>query len=509
REGKFTIFNEQNGFADDTVLSIYQDANEVFWIGTASHGLFRFSGGKFFNYTREMGLFSDAVFSTMEDDNGYFWMTCGSGVYRVTRKELEDCASGKRPGITCISYGHADGLVTEQCSAVAQPSVCKTKDGRLWFATAKGLATIDPNSDLNKNDVIPPVVIEKTLSDRKSLAIESGGVRVEPGHRDLEFGYTALSLRSPEKNRFKFKLAGFDSDWVDAGTRRVAYYNNLAPGHYEFHVVACNNDGVWNEKGASLAVIILPHFWQTPAFIIVAVLLAGSAMTGLVRYVSVKKYKHRLALLEQQHQIEKERTRIARDIHDDLGSSLTQIALLSELGQKEQSNFAVVAEHFQRISGTARELVQGMDQIVWAVNPKNDTLDNLANYICHFAENFFQLTPVRCRLDVPADLPSCALSAEVRHNIFLVIKEALHNVVRHAEATEVWIRLSVEADVFTVQIEDNGKGFRGSPANVATSDGLENMPKRLESLGGKFSLQSEPGKGTRIRFQIPIKSRER
>ena len=508
KKGRLTVFTEQNGFPNDAVLSIYQDANQVFWIGTASHGLFRFSGGKFFNYTRQMGLFSDAVFTTMEDDNGYFWMTCGSGIYRVARKELEDCASGKRPGITSISYGRADGLVTEQCNAVAQPTVCKTKDGRLWFATAKGLSTIDPNSDLNKNDLVPPVVIEKTLSDRKPLAIESGSVRVEPGHRNLEFCYTALSLRSPEKNKFKFKLGGFDSDWVDAGTRRAAYYNNLAPGRYEFHVLACNNDGVWNEKGASLAVIILPHFWQTPAFMIVSIFLTGSTLIGMVRYVSVKKYKHRLALLEQQHQIEKERTRIARDIHDDLGASLTQIALLSELGQKEQSNLAAVTQHFQRISGTARELVQGMDQIVWAVNPKNDTLDNLANYICHFAENFFQLTPVRCRLDVPANLPACALSAELRHNIFLVVKEALHNVVRHAEATEVWIRLLVQGEIFTVLIEDNGKGFEGSPTNASLSDGLENMPKRLESLGGKFSLQSRPGKGTRIQFQIPIKRKE-
>ncbi|HZQ48128.1 MAG TPA: triple tyrosine motif-containing protein, partial [Verrucomicrobiae bacterium] len=325
------------------------------------------------------------------------------------------------------------------------------------------------------------------------------------GRGELEFHYTALSLSAPEKNRFAYKLEGFDHEWIDAGLRRTAYYQNIYPGHYRFRVIACNNDGVWSEAGASLALVLLPHFWQTWWFLSLCVLAGVGIVGGTVRYISGKKLRQKLALLELQHSLEKDRARIARDIHDDLGATLTQITLLSELTQRESSQPRQVTLHAAQISQTARELVQAMDEIVWAINPRNDNLPRMAGYIFQYAEKLFSGTPLRCRFDSPDDLPEQSLSAETRHHLFLTAKEALNNVARHAGATEVWLRLKVGGSELQICIEDNGKGFAAGSTRQF-GNGLDNMKKRMDEIGGVFELTSVPGGGTSIRLRFPLKT---
>jgi signal transduction histidine kinase len=213
--------------------------------------------------------------------------------------------------------------------------------------------------------------------------------------------------------------------------------------------------------------------------------------------------------LELQRAVEQDRDRIARDIHDDLGAGLTQITLLSEIARRESPD--EVASHLGQISDTARELTRTMDEIVWAVNPRHDSLDGLVTYICQFAQEYLTLAGVQCRLDVPAHLPPHPLRADVRHNLFLAVKEVLHNIVKHAHARVVSLRLVAHPSGFRLSIEDDGHGFRpgvDAPAEqvdrAAAGCGLGNLQQRLAAIGGAFTIASEPGRGTRVDFEVPL-----
>jgi len=352
------------------------------------------------------------------------------------------------------------------------------------------------------------VMIEQVLADRKKIAASPGEAltgemplassapdpfQVAPGHGDLEIQYTALGLRAPEKNRFKYMLEGFDTAWIDAGTRRTAYYNNIGPGKYHFRVLASNNDGIWNETGASLDFVFLPHYWQTWWF--------KAAVPLLFLLLFWAWYRFRLAQLKQ---IERLRIQIASDLHDDVGSRLTKVAMVTEFVDRETSSSDRSKPHIQAIARTTREVIQSMDEIVWTINPKNDTLDNLANYIFQYTQEYFQNTSVRCRIDVPARLPDHALSTEERHNLFMAVKEALNNVLKHAQADEVRIGLTVQESKMTIRIIDNGKGFEVAKVN-GSGNGLENMRARLGRVGGKLMVESQPGKGTRVEMEAPIR----
>ena len=222
-----------------------------------------------------------------------------------------------------------------------------------------------------------------------------------------------------------------------------------------------------------------------------------------VRYWSVRRLRRKLRLLQEQHALEKERTRIAQDIHDELGASLTSIALLTELGQKHKEQSQEVSADLGKISATAREAVRAMDAIVWAVNPRNDSLDHFANYVSQFAEEFFRLTPIRYRLNVPPDLPERPLSTEARHNLFLAVKESMNNIVRHSGATEVSLQMSCDEAGLTIVIEDNGKGMQVGDQSPG-KDGILNIRNRIENLGGTFDLESRAGQGTRVRLHLPL-----
>ena len=287
----------------------------------------------------------------------------------------------------------------------------------------------------------------------------------------------------------------------------MAAYHQLPPGHYQFRVMACNADSVWNETGAMLAVRVLPPFWQTWWFGTASgvVVLGGSGWA--VRGWSLRRLRRKVRLLEEQHALQKERTRIAQDIHDELGASLTRIGLLTDLGQKHLDQPKEVAGDLAKISASAREAARAMDAIVWAANPRNDSLDHFANYISQFAEELFRLTPIRCRLDIPADLPDHPFSTEARHHLFLAVKESLNNVVRHSDATEVWLRVTCSlvgaAKELIILVEDNGKGLPHEPSPTR-HNGLVNIRHRIEALGGRLTLESSSGKGTRVQMSLPL-----
>ena len=257
--------------------------------------------------------------------------------------------------------------------------------------------------------------------------------------------------------------------------------------------MARNEDGVWNETGAGLDVAVQPQFWQTWWFRAAVGLGLAGIVVAVVRYFSTQKLRRQLQLHEQQEALEKERSRIARDLHDQLGANLTQVALLGEMAEADKNSPAEIESHAQQISQTARETTRSLDEIVWAVNPSNDTLEGLINYACKYAQEYLALAGVRYRAGVPAQLPAITIPPEVRHNVFLAFKEAVNNVVKHAQASEAWIRLRLQPDHFTLSVEDNGRGLGmpGGPDTKRTSQHAQTNGRHSRRL---FRRPRRPGR---------------
>ncbi len=239
-------------------------------------------------------------------------------------------------------------------------------------------------------------------------------------------------------------------------------------------------------------------FWQKWWFRTAVILCLVGTVVAVVRYLSTQKLRRQL---QQQASLEKERSRIARDLHDQLGANLTQVALLGEMAEADKNSPAEIESHAQQISQAARETTRSLDEIVWAVNPSNDTLEGLVNYVCKYAQEYLALAGLRYRAEVPVQLPAVDIPPEVRHNVFLAFKEAVNNVVKHAQASEVRVRLQLQPGSFALNVEDNGRGLSG---RNAARNGLRNMRKRMEDIHGEFSISPGTGGGTVVCLAVPF-----
>ncbi|MCX6569818.1 MAG: diguanylate cyclase [Candidatus Aminicenantes bacterium] len=295
KEGKLTTLTE-GGLSGHSVLALYEDRSGTLWIGTDGVGLIRLKNGQMTKFTIDEGLFDNTVFEILEDEFGDLWMGSNKGIFRVSKKELEDFAAGGIRSIISVAYSVADGIKNSECNH-GSPSGFRTRDGKLWIATIRGVVVIDP-AHITANQVVPPVIIEEFIVDRIAGGFHEGA-RLPAGSRIFEFHYTGLSLLAPEKVKFKIKLEGFDKDWVDVGTRRVAYFTNIPPGKYRFRVIACNNDGVWNRTGASFDFILKPYFYQTVFFYVLCGLSVAAMVLGGFR-IRVRQLRAREKLLTLQ-----------------------------------------------------------------------------------------------------------------------------------------------------------------------------------------------------------------
>jgi signal transduction histidine kinase/ligand-binding sensor domain-containing protein len=507
-------FQREDGLPSNDINCLHFDEDGALWIGTSGGGLCRLKAGHFSLIDRAQGLPNSVIGNIEDDGHGFFWMSSHGGIIRASKAELNNCADGKIRAVRCVAYGINDGMPTIECSTGLQPAGCKTPDGRLWFPTSKGLVVINPE-EVKINDRPPPMALEELLVDGELVTNTVSPLQIPAGRNRFEFHYTALSLVVPEKVSFKYRIEGLEKEWVDAGTKRVADYNFLPPGNYTFQVIACNNDGIWNETGVTLPFTLLPYFWQTLWFRALASLTIMAVAGGAVWIDARRRLHRRLEKLERQQAIERERARIAKDIHDDLGASLTRIIMLSQPERGEMQAAEQGSANLERIHGTARELTRSMDEIVWAVNPRHDTLDSLASYLSRFAYDFLSAANVRCRLDVPLQFPAWPLTAEVRHNLFLAFKETLHNVVSHAAAAEVRVALQLAGEKIVLTVTDDGCGFNVAepnsrplqkPGQSSQGDGLANIKRRLAEIGGECEIQSAPGQGTTVKFIVPVKA---
>jgi signal transduction histidine kinase/ligand-binding sensor domain-containing protein len=495
------------------IWSLLAEADGTVWVGTFRDGLLRYRDGKFTRFGVSEGLPDSIICQILSDDADNLWLGSHQGIFRVAKPALNEFARGGIKSVPVMAFDRSDGLPSLECSGGYQPAAWHGRDGRLWFTTVKGTVSVQPG-EIRTNLLSPPVVIEEILIDGKSLdatarapgqPVPAGVVydgdknflKVPPGKHQFEFRYTGLSLVSSDRVQFRYRLEGADADWVEAGTSRMAQYNFLPHGTYHFQVAACNSDRIWNVAGAALTLKIQPFFYETLWFRILAGLAAAGLVAGAVRYSILRRLHRKLEQLARQQAVERERARIAKDIHDDLGAHLTLIARLGDLAKQEKN-----LERIDKMAGTARQAVKSLDEIVWAVNPRNDTLAHLIDYMGQYAADYLRAAGVRCLLDVPEQLPSRGVTSNVRHNVFLVVKEALQNIVKHAGATEVWLRVNATDRELRIVIEDNGCGFNQAPAD-ALADGLRNMSQRMNDLGGECRVQSRVGAGTQIMATLP------
>ena len=504
QDGACRVYDKANGLLSATVRALLVGKGGTLWIGTEGGGLSRLKEGRVYTFSAGQGIRQKTIVQLLTDDQGLLWLGTYRGIYRVAVGELEAVAAGKRAQVHPLVLDRSDGMQSAQCIG-ASGAALRTRSGQLWFCTDRGIAIIDPQRPLEEV-VSPRVHLEQLRVDDRPWPTGMAGnglspMQIPPGNQQIEFRYTGLNLGCPERVRFRYRLEGLDPDWVDAGERRRANYSYIPPGKYRFRVTARNGHGLWATDEASLALTIEPQVWQTWWF---RTGLAGALAAGLVvsvRYVSFRRLQRQLRLAEQQAALQRERARIAKDIHDDLGANLTQIALLGELAQRDEGRQDKVAQRLGTISTTARQAIKALDEIVWAVNPRNDTLSQLVEYTGQFALDYLRLAEIRCRLDFPDILPARELSTEVRHNLFLAVKEALTNVVRHAAATEVWFRVRVTDAALELAVEDNGRGFSPVPGR-RTGNGVPNLCQRLSDIGGEARIESRPGTGTQVVLRL-------
>lgn len=503
-------FTVADGLSSNYLRSIHEDADGALWLGTYDGGLSRFKDGKFVNYTTGDGLFSDGVFAILPDDRGNFWMSSNQGIHRVSKQELNDFADGRIKKVNGVGYGKRDGMLNAECNGGRQPAGAKTSDGRLWFATQDGAAIVDPRL-LVYNELPPPVVIETALADREKIDFRDE-IRLAPGQRNLEIQFTALSFIRSAQMRFRYKIEGLNDDWIDAGTRRDAYFSYLPAGEYTFRVTAANADGVWNEQGAAIRLVVVPSFYQTRWFITLAA-LAVSLMIYAIFRTRLNRLQREKALaqdfsrrlIESQ---ERERSRIAAELHDGLSQSLVIIKNRAALSLKKKENAEHAFEQLEEIAQASTEAIDEAKEIIYDLRPIQLDRLGLTKAIEAMLRRVSETHEITFVSDVaPLD---GIFSKDAESSIYRILQEAVNNVVRHSEASKVVVKIKRSVENVQIFIRDDGKGFVIEPNNGTERGGfgLTGIRERARQLGGEASIESETGAGTTVKVILPLEKSE-
>jgi signal transduction histidine kinase/ligand-binding sensor domain-containing protein len=498
-DGQFISYTEQNGLASDHIRTLYEDAEGILWIGTYDGGLTRLKGGRFTRYTVKDGLFNNGVFQILEDGRGYFWMSSNKGIYRVKRRELNDFADGRIRSIISVAYGKQDGMLNVECNGGRQPAGWKARDGRLWFPTAQGAVVIDP-SRVEINQQPPPVVIEEFRLDNEAAPLSEVVVIPPEKNENIEIRYQGLSFIRPEQQRFKYRLSGVDHDWIEVGARRAAYYNHLPPGEYTFTALAANSEGVWNEQGASVRLKILPWFWQTWWFksgalaviFALALLVARSRIARRRREQAIRD-AHARQLIDAQ---ERDRKRIACDLHDSSGQLVNLISHYALDGLEEPDNYDLVTERFAKIASLADKTIEEMRLVAYNLRPPEIDRLGLTCALEALVDRFNSLSTIEFTRDI--DQIDSAFDDDGKAHLYRIVQESLNNIAHHSQATKASLVVRREAGVVRIEVCDNGQGFDPEVNGNRPGLGLPGITERARLIGGKAEISSAPGQGARV-----------
>jgi signal transduction histidine kinase/ligand-binding sensor domain-containing protein len=511
---KITRFAGEETLARQAILGLYADKRGAVWAGTAGAGLVRYHSNRLQTITVGHGLASDWIEQILEDDDGYLWLGTEAGILRVSRADLEACAEGRTHFVNCLTLGLEEGMIAPRCGSGFKPSCMKSSTGHLWFCTPGGLVVVDPKN-VRPRSQPPPVHLESVTGDDRLLKLRAArgshpaAVVIPPRVTRVGFHYTGLSFSAPDKLRFRYRLEGYDEHWVNAGAAREAVYTRLPAGTYRLRVTATNKDGVANETGATLAVTVVPPWWQSWWFRATA--MAG--LTGMVFGIyELRVVQHKKAravqesfarrLIESQ---EKERKRLAHELHDSLGQSLQVIKGRTQLAARQISNPAQCAQQFEEIDDTVSRAIQEVRAISHALRPAELDQLGLTKAIEWMVEN----VSVSSTAHFASELENLdgVFSPEMEISLYRIIQEGLNNVVKHAAATEVILELKRESNAVRFSLLDDGRGFLKTNWKSNGGLGLESIAERAKFLGGTFEIQSAPGKGTRLTVLLVVPPR--
>jgi ligand-binding sensor domain-containing protein/two-component sensor histidine kinase len=452
-----------NGLSDQVVNSIQQQNDSIYWICTQT-GLNRLNVNtkRFRHFFETDGLISNAVYEMLPDRKGNYWISSNGGLSYLDTKTFQ-----------FKNYTEDDGLQSNEFSSNA---ALKSKNGLLYFGGIKGFNVF--NSDEIVDNKMPTKVILQQYRIYNKLFIPSDVVSLRHHQNYLSFQFAAIEFSAPKKIRYAYKLENFDQEWVNIGNNREAFYTNLDPGSYVFKVKASNTNGYWSDEETKMTIIISPPYWSTWWFITLVIILIAALAYGVHRY-----------RLRQTLHLERLRNKIASDLHDEVGSSLTRISIYSDLlqsGVTAQEN----ANYLKRINEVSREVVGTMSDIVWSIDNRNDSFEALILRMKDFANEVLQSKNIEIEFLTNVNTDKI-LDPELKQNLYLIFKEAINNIVKHAQASHVKIQLVNNTDQFTMTIHDNGKGF--VQEKVPRGNGLRNMERRAKAMNAEFGLHSNSG----------------
>jgi len=480
-----------------SIHALHCAADGTLWVGTWKHGLVFLKNGRWGTLTHEQGLPNDSISDLRSDQNGNLWIGSASGIFRISRKQLDQFTTGEIKLVNCLQLGSGDGLGNWEILGGYQPIACTTVDGRLWYVTSVGLAMVNPQA-IQPNVLSPPVVIESVLADGKPLStatspiglnMEDKMIRCPAGTRQLEIRYTALSFSAPKQVRFRYRLEGFEKRWIEAADQRLVAFSHLSPGRYNFEVTACNNHGVWNEKSALLSFQVLPLFWQTVWF----KLLVGLAVIVLLIFF----YRIRLARLRA---LDRLRQQIARDLHDEVGANLGSISLLTEVMEHRPQ-----PGDLAQIRSTANQTVDTLRDLVWIINPSHEHLSDLIERLKQIAA--IMLANLNYEFAEMEQANNIKLSLELCRNVPPLFKEVLNNIRKHSKASRVTIRLYCLNGNLVLEVKDDGVGF--DTLMKRSGDGLKNFQNRAAEMCAELTVTSQLKNGTIVKLTAPLtKSRD-
>lgn len=502
RNGRFDLFNESVGLTADEILKMYVDDAGRLWFGSNAYGLVRIDDPAaerpaFKIYSTAEGLTSGIIRSIAEDNFRRLYLGTSRSVDRL------DLATNR-----IKRYTIADGLAANE-SQVAY----RDRHGALWFGTWNGISRLVPEPERPASP--PPVMIDNLqiagvrhpVSDLGETEI--GNLRLSHTQNQVQVDFLGLGFGAGELLRYQYKLEGAGGvvDWSAPNDARSVTFANLSPGSYRFLVRAVNTDGIVSDTPASVEFQIMRPVWLRPWFLLVGVLLIGGLIFAVAR--------SRLTRLVE---LERVRTRIATDLHDDIGSSLSQIAILSEVvSQRVPPDNAPVIEPLSLIAGTSREMVDSMSDIVWAINPQRDHLSDLTQRMRRFASDILSARDINFRFRAPDAEKDIRLSADLRREVYLIFKECVNNLVKHSQCTEAELELRIVNSWIVLRISDDGRGFDTGTASSGNNNGdghgavslgghgLTSMRRRAVALGGTFEVKSERGRGTISTLKVPAR----
>ncbi|OGV07170.1 MAG: hypothetical protein A2499_06220 [Stygiobacter sp. RIFOXYC12_FULL_38_8] len=498
-QNKPIIINKAKGLAHNNVTSIIHDGNTT-WIATNGGGLSRISGKEIVNYTINNGLYENRIFNMADDGNGRLWFTTRKGVFVISKDQLNDFAVRKIAKVNYQLFTKTEGMLSDECETLTMQTILMQKF-QVLAATTSGVSIISFVNLVGK-EIAPKTFVDEIRINSRTVPLDSSRA-YSPGTENLEIHYSGISFDHGKNLSFYYKLDGLDDKWISVGSRRAAYFTHLPPGKYTFNVKAETPQGTTSVSPASITFSIEPYLYQRLWFQIVLAFVLIGAIAGIVRFISVRKLRLKLDRIEAQAALERERIRISKDMHDELGAELTKIGLLSEIAKNNfRSNSQNLELDLDKITDASRDVAITMDEIVWAVNPKNDKIDRLCSYIASYVQEYLSLTDIHLTLTVPDTLPEVFMSAELRHNVFLVIKEAANNIVKHSKAKEVVFDASYSDNNLEFTLTDDGIGICDSVDEFG--NGLINMRKRIKDNGGYFEIKNNIPKGTIVRITVPL-----